>query len=231
MSQRGIRLEDLSRSASGLLELARVLARLKSTPRTGWLDRGVPPALVESVADHSHAVALLAWVCAVQRRADGADLDPVRVLKLALLHDLAEAETGDAPPYDPASIPSEHDPDARRAFLERRHVRAAKRDVDKRIRENAAMQALLRALPRETQSELGEVWADLRDGTSAEARFTKQVDRLETFLQSRQYRRADPSTPVSSFQQEVMETVDDPLLAAIRDAVLADESRDTCSDS
>jgi hypothetical protein len=54
----------------------------------------------------------------------------------------------------------------------------------------------------------------------------KQVDRLETFLQSRHYLRSDPSLPMASFRQEVVESIDDPLLAAIRDAALADEASD-----
>ena len=58
-------------------------------------------------------------------------------------------------------------------------------------------------------------------GESLEARFVKQVDRLETFLQSRLYLDSDPTLPMASFYQEVLETIDDPLLAAIRDAALA----------
>ena len=175
---------------------------------------------VESVADHSFGVALLAWACALQRRAEGAAIDPERVLKLAIIHDLAEAETGDSTPYDPAAIPSEHDPAARRAFLETRHRRDPDRRAAKRAHEDAVMRALLAALPGATRSELGELWDELHLGTSREARFVKQVDRLETFLQSRLYLGSDPTLPMASFHQEVLETIDDPLLAAIRDAAL-----------
>ncbi len=60
----------------------------------------------------------------------------------------------------------------------------------------------------------------LRRGESAEARFVKQIDRLETFLQSRVYHEQFPDAPMASFAQEVLETIDDPLLAAIRDEAL-----------
>lgn len=152
-------------------------------------------------------------------------------MRLALVHDLAEAETGDWTPYDPAEIPGTHEPDARRVFLETRHIRDAHRDDDKRARENAAMRTLLDALPGAAGSELDAVWNELRQGTSAESRFVKQVDRLETFLQSRHYLRVDPSLPMASFRQEVVESIDDPLLAAIRDAALADEAPDTLAGS
>jgi 5'-deoxynucleotidase YfbR-like HD superfamily hydrolase len=68
---------------------------------------------------------------------------------------------------------------------------------------------------------LGALWNELYQGESPEARFVKQVDRLETFLQSRFYLETDPALPMASFHEEVLETMDDPLLAAIRDAALA----------
>ena len=213
-----------AQAAQALRGLAQFAAKLKSVPRTGWLDRGVEPLRVESVADHSFGAALLAWACALQRRAEGADIAPERVLMLAIIHDLAEAETGDATPYDRAAIPAEHDPAARRAFLEARHSRDPDRRAAKRAEEDAAMRALLDSLPDPTRSELGELWDDLQLGTSSEARFVKQIDRLETFLQSRIYLHTDPTLPMASFHQEVIETIDDPLLAAIRDAALATES-------
>jgi len=218
--------EDLSSPTHGFLELARFVARIKSVQRTGWLDRGVDPSRAESVADHSFGVALFAWACALQRHAEGANLQPERVLKLALIHDLAEAETGDRPPYDPAVIPDAENPVSRRAFLETRHIRDADRDAEKREREDASMQRLLATLPLGTRAEITEIWDELRQGTTVEARFVKQVDRLETFLQSRHYLCADPTLPVASFQQEVMEMIDDPLLAAIRDATLKWDSPD-----
>src|SRR5688572_10646893 len=120
------------RHALGLLTLARFLARLKRVKRTGWLDRGIPEAGVESVADHSLSVALLAWACAVERREHGVSLDPARVALLAVIHDLPEAETGDAPPYDPSAVPPEAVLADRRAFLDRRHVRDDERQQEKR---------------------------------------------------------------------------------------------------
>ena len=211
-------------AAAALLRLAQFASKLKSIPRTGWLDRGIPPLQVESVADHSLGVALLAWSCALQRRAEGVAINPERVLTLAILHDLAEAEIGDLTPYDPAAIPDEHEPAARRAFLETRHRRDPVRDAAKRVEEDAVMQQLLATLPSATRSALQEVWDELHLGESSEARFVKQVDRLETFLQSQRYLLGDPTLPMASFRQEVFESIDDPLLSAIRDAALVDDT-------
>jgi putative hydrolase of HD superfamily len=203
-----------------MLALALQGIALKRVPRTGWLDRGVPPDATESVADHSYNTALLAWACALARQADGVALDSNRVLQLALLHDLAEATTGDAPPYDASSLPADGDAEARRAFLDRRHIRAEEARARKQAAEDAAMVQLLATLPDAVRERFADLWDELRNGASAEARFVKQIDRLETFLQSRAYLQADPDLPVASFQREVAETIDDPLLAAIRDVAL-----------
>jgi putative hydrolase of HD superfamily len=178
---------------------------------------------VESVADHTYGVALLAWVCAIERQAQGAAIDPQRVLALALLHDLPEADTGDMTPYDPTSVPDESQPEARRAFLDRRHERDDARAAAKRAAEATAMAELISALPDVAASTLRELWEELRRGESTEARFVKQVDRLETFLQSRRYLEGNAEFPMASFRQEVIETIDDPLLMAIRDAALGED--------
>jgi putative hydrolase of HD superfamily len=214
---------NVDEQARGLLTLARLVSKLKGVPRTGWLDRGVPPPQVESVADHSLGVALMAWACAVERQAQGAALDPARVALLALLHDVPEAETGDVPPYDPTDLSTRTDAEQRREFLDRRHLRDEETASSKRASEDAAIRRLLDALPPTVRSDLESLWVELQHGTSAEAQFVKQVDRLETFLQSRAYLDQMPTAPMDSFRREVLETIDDPLLAAIRDAALNDD--------
>ena len=71
-----------------LVEFLFEVGMLKRTPRSGWQFLG---AGSESVADHVFRVAMIAFVLA--RMEDGADAD--RVLRLALVHDLPEARTGD----------------------------------------------------------------------------------------------------------------------------------------
>ncbi len=88
------------------------------------------------------------------------------------------------------------------------------------------MRALLDTLPSPANEALADLWSELQAGTSLEARFVKQVDRLETFLQSLAYQRENRGLPVESFRQEALETIDDPLLASIRDAALARHTRD-----
>jgi putative hydrolase of HD superfamily len=187
------------------------IGNLKTIHRTGWLDRGVPSAEAESVADHSFRTAILAWLAA------GDNLDRDKVLKLALVHDLAEAITGDIPPYDVESLPT--DTEARRNFLERRHIRSADRTKAKRQAEAAAIADLTADLPPALATEIGALADERAEGASAEARFVKQADVLETYLQSREYLAEDPSRPIASFAAEVTEKINIPELVALRDAI------------
>ena len=80
-----------------LVDLMLTLDPLADLPRTGWLQRGVVPC--ESIAAHSHGVAMVAmWLLDHAREADPeCELDGEKVLRLAVLHDVAEALSGDIP--------------------------------------------------------------------------------------------------------------------------------------
>ena len=87
------------------------------------------------------------------------------------------------------------------------------------------MSTLTADLPTPIAADLDALWQEIQAGTSVEARFVKQVDRLETFLQSLRYLRHDPTYPMASFHQEALATIDDPLLAAIRDTAIEETAR------
>lgn len=72
------------------------LQRLKRLDRTGWTLRGLPNG-TESVAAHSFGVSVTAMLLADEIRARGTAVDLEKVLRMALLHDLAEARIGDMP--------------------------------------------------------------------------------------------------------------------------------------
>lgn len=78
--------------ASQALEFLRVVGKLKTLKRTGWVNNGV--ALPESVADHMYRMAMCSFIIT-----DPA-LDRSRLMKIAVVHDLAEALVGDIVPHD-----------------------------------------------------------------------------------------------------------------------------------
>jgi putative hydrolase of HD superfamily len=71
-----------------IVEFLFEVGMLKRTPRSGWQFLG---AGSESVAEHVFRAAMIAFVLA--RMEDS--IDPDHVLRLALVHDLPEARTGD----------------------------------------------------------------------------------------------------------------------------------------
>lgn len=200
-----------------LTSLLRHLLKLKSIPRTGWLDRGVPPAETESVADHVLVTALIGWITA-----DDA-LDRDRVLKLTLIHDLAEAITGDPPPYDRGDVPNAANPYAVREFFSRRHVRSAEDKASKSVAESAAVQELRSLMPDAIANEVGALWAEYDAQKTPEARFAKDQDRFEAFLQARDYAHRHPDLPLGGFTLMALEELEHPTLIALRDAILAEE--------
>lgn len=134
------------------------LLSLKQVLRQGWRRfDALPEAAVESVADHSYGVMLLCWLFCPK------GLDRLKVLELALLHDLAEVETGDLTPAD--RIPTE----------------------DKHARERDAMAKLLEGWVQ--QGEATALLEEYQAGQTAEARFVKGVDKLDMALQSLAYER------------------------------------------
>lgn len=71
-----------------LLELAYAAMRLKDEPRAGWVMHGVHDP--ESVAAHSWGTAYLCLLFAAE-----AGVDAARAVAMAVVHDIAEAKTGD----------------------------------------------------------------------------------------------------------------------------------------
>ncbi len=183
-------------------ELIEAIGRLKEVPRTGWLDRGIPVEETESVADHTFGVALLAWLLAP------AELDRARVVELALLHDLAESAVGDATPYDRETL-STLDPDTRRNWLNQRHIRSDEQRIAKHAKETDAIEELAKTLPADRQALLLQRWAELSARSTLESRFVKEMDILETWLQSRRYAERHPDAPMESFDLEARSLLGD----------------------
>ncbi len=140
-------------------ELWKLVSRLKVEPRRGWLK--VPGiSRIESVADHSFGVAILSLFEAERR---GYDVE--RAVKLALIHDLEEAITGDLTPVDKRKLTA-------KGVLRRRE---------------AAWSRIVKMLPASRSREYRTMWRDLKTGRTKEARLVKDLDKLEMALQARHY--------------------------------------------
>jgi len=149
----------LTVDTDGLIDFIAEAGRLKRLPRTGWVESGVPDP--ESVADHSFRVALIALVLA-----DAKGLDSLKAVRMALLHDLAEAETGDLTP-----VQKEADPEA-----------------SKRV-EDEAMRRLLDKLPEAIRGAYRDAWREFSEASTEEARLVRDADKLEMVIQASEYQK------------------------------------------
>lgn len=75
----------------------RLQAALSSIARSGWMMRGIPPGMAETVAAHTAAAALLAIELAWEAWREDPKVSPERAAALAVVHDVAEAWVGDIP--------------------------------------------------------------------------------------------------------------------------------------
>jgi len=178
-----------SASTDALLRFLHLAGKLKSTPRAGWALRGI--SRPESVADHSHRVALLALVLAPRAEPR---LDVTRCVALGLVHDLAEALVGDITPYDGVDA------------------------GEKRRREEDAMRQLAGL---GGDDSLLVLWREYDAAQSPEARFVKELDKLETVLQAAEYEQDGTAAPgaLGEFWHSAGARIASPGLRALLDAL------------
>ena len=67
------------------------------------------------------------------------------------------------------------------------------------------------------------LWQEYESQETPEARFAKDIDRFEAFVQARAYARQHPGLPLSGFTKMALEELESPHLIALRDAILARE--------
>ena len=68
---------------------------VKNLGRTGWMLRGVPHEIAESVAEHTFEVSFLTIVISDALASKGVCVDLGKALKTAVVHDLPESVSGD----------------------------------------------------------------------------------------------------------------------------------------
>lgn len=139
----------------GLLEFLKAAGELKRLKRTGWVQREIPDS--ESVADHSFRAALLAMIIG-----DARGLDTLKLVKMALLHDVQESKIGDITPIDP-----EYE--------------------GKVARELDVARELSQFLPAHMREEWLSLWLETLEQKTPEAKLVREIDKFEMVLQAHEY--------------------------------------------
>ena len=196
--------------SDAIITFMRLATRLKHVRRQGWLDRGVPDP--ESSADHSWNLALFAWLVATGRNG----LDPNRVLLIALVHDLPEALAGDTTPFDRHRSDDGTIPEDR---LRAAPSYVAREVNEKHARERSALVQMVNDLPPAMAGPLIDAWDEYTAGDSPEARFVRQLDKLETLLQAELYLDQHPDIIIDSFRAGTDRDITDPALRQLLHAI------------
>lgn len=148
--------------------------RLKALYRQGWLQRNIPAEKTESVADHSFGIAMLALLLCPP------ELDKLKVLQIALLHETGECIIGDLTPWDNIS------------------------EAEKSQMEKEAVENILGQFP--DGKSLISLWEEFEYETSEEGKFVRQLDKLEMGLQAEVFKKIgnnDANALIESAYQKV----------------------------
>lgn len=133
-----------------LIDILAVAARLKTSPRHCFTE----PGRRESVAEHCWRLALAAML--LSGEPEFHDLDMNRVIRMALIHDLGEAFTGDIP-----------------TFLKSTADDRAEADV---------LTRWIGGFPEPQRGEWLALWTEMEAQETREARLYKALDKLEAVI-------------------------------------------------
>ncbi|UCE43475.1 MAG: HD domain-containing protein, partial [Candidatus Bathyarchaeota archaeon] len=154
-------LKQMSKSKlDNLIKFLWMSGQLKRIPRSGWTEAGVDSP--ESVADHTFRTSI---ICMVFSDLEG--LDELKMLRMALLHDLPEAITGDLTPSE--------------------------RTEETAKNEEESMQQLLSLLPETLKERYTKLWREYAEGKTEEAKAVRELEKLEMTLQAREYKKIQPT--------------------------------------
>ena len=165
-----------------ILDFFKTAANLKKIYRQGWIEK-LSLDNPESVADHSYSMAVMSMVIS-----DLENYDSEKILKMVLLHDLAESKIGD---HTPEQLSNEK----------------------KNKLENNAFDEIIKNLPDSIKSQYLKIWQEYQENTSPESKIVHQIDRLEMALQAKIYQKDGHSQEkLESFFESAKTDITDPKL-------------------
>ena len=175
-----------------ILDFFKTAVNLKNISRQGWVDK-LSLKHPESVADHSYSMAIMGMIIS-----DLENYNSEKILKMILLHDLAESKIGD---YTPNQISKEN----------------------KVKIENNAYDEMISALPESIKSQYAQIWEEYQKHESPESKIVHQIDKLEMALQAKMYQKDGSSKEaVESFFKSAEAGITHPKLREILNQILQD---------
>lgn len=169
-----------------LVKFFKNIGRLKKTKRAGWVVAGVKNS--ESVADHSFGLAILGMILG-----DKFGVDTNKLVRMALVDDLAEAITGDLVYERGDKVLADHD--------------------EKMDKERRAVVKIFVDL--ENGDDYIDLWDESQKGETREAKCLKQLDKLEMVMQALEYEGETESEKLGEFWVNAQKYLKEPELVKI----------------
>lgn len=142
-----------------IIKFAKIVGKLKKLKRTGWVKNHVLNP--ESVAEHSFRVAVLVMILAPKTK-----VDQLKCIKMALIHDIGEAEIGDIITF---------------------HGKMQMSDpLAKAKKERKAIKRILSLIDTE---EYIKIFDEFESNKTRNAQFIRQLDKLEMGIQAMEYEK------------------------------------------
>ena len=139
-----------------LVSFFRIVCNLKTIKRSGWIHKSNITS-PESVADHSYSMCMMSMILA-----EIMNLDSGYIMKMVIIHDLAESMVGD---HMPDNISSE----------------------EKQLLEDKAMKKIISKLPNSLRKNYLRIWNEYNNNITVNAKFVHNMDKLEMALQAKEY--------------------------------------------
>ena len=175
-----------------ILDFLKTAINLKKISRQGWIDK-LSLDNPESVADHSYSMAIMGMVIS-----DLQNYDSEKIIKMILLHDLAESKIGD---HTPEELSKE----------------------EKKKLENNAFNEIIKNLPDLIKLEYLQIWQEYQEKNSQESNIVHQIDKLEMALQAKIYEKDGHSKDkLESFFESARIDITDPKLKELFTKIIKD---------
>lgn len=181
--------------AASLLDFLLVVGKLKTVKRTGWVNTHVH--LPESVSDHMYRMSMMCFVLSpfTSLHHPSSSLSSVHhSIKMALVHDLAEAICGDITPTSYSGITKEQKKKKEaEAMLQVQQLLTRAETAIRTVQQvNTHPVAATNTSPTDSVSSspsqvIHTLWEEYEAASSDVALFLKDVDKVEMFIQGYEY--------------------------------------------
>jgi len=160
MKRHSLKIEDKKQTTMNSENLSKQINFIKEIDKIKYIQRRTKlfnSNRHENDAEHSWHLAMMAIVLAEH---SNTQIDILKVIKMVLIHDIVEIDTGDVFLHD--------------TTLSHTNTEA----------ETIAAKRIFGLLPQEQAEELISIWEEFEAGETNEAKFAKSMDRFEPLLQN-----------------------------------------------